>query len=112
MVYRGEEFFPFPLSLFNFAGGEGGIMLGCIRSAVRMRTPQSDGARSPHLTWVLIPQSSHSRTGFHPSRFAQTSHFALSSVLEKNSSNGLQMASVDREGDVDERETVDHGYRP
>ena len=44
-------------------------------------------------------QSSHSRTGFHPSRFAQTSHFALRRVLEKNISSGLQSASVERVGD-------------
>ncbi len=47
----------------------------------------------------LMLQSSHSSTGFHPSRLAQTSHFALNSVLENNSSRGLHKASVEREGD-------------
>ena len=41
-----------------------------------------------------MPQSSHSRTGFHPSRFAHTSHLALRSVLEKNSSSGFHSVSL------------------
>lgn len=47
-----------------------------------------------------MPQSSHSSTGFHPRRFAQTSHFALSNVLVKNSSSGFHRFSVEREGDA------------
>jgi len=48
----------------------------------------------------LKPQSSHSRTGFHPILFTQISHFAISRPLEKNKSNGFQPASTVRIGDV------------
>lgn len=52
------------------------------------RIPQSIGAASPHLICVLSPQSSHSRTGFHPSLFAHISHFAAI-ALEKKNPNGV-----------------------
>jgi len=76
------------------------------------RIPQSIGATSPHFTWVLQvksqypykfehqlstnlkPQSSHSSTGFQPSRFIQISHLATSNALEKNRSSGFQPAST------------------
>lgn len=38
----------------------------------------------------LKPQSSHSRTGFHPSLLVHKSHFATSSPLLKNNSSGFQ----------------------
>jgi hypothetical protein len=38
------------------------------------------------------PQSSHSRTGFHPSLFVQMSHLATNRPLEKNKSSGFQPA--------------------
>ena len=41
-----------------------------------------------------MPQSSHSSTGFHPSRFAHTSHLALRSVLEKKISSGFHDDSL------------------
>jgi hypothetical protein len=46
------------------------------------------------------PQSSHSRTGFHPNLFIQTSHFVTSSALEKNKSRGFQPASTVLNGDA------------
>ena len=70
------------------------------------------GLNSTRASAYLIPQSSHSRTGFHPSRFAQTSHLALSSVLEKNSSSGLHRASVEREGEVLRPCTVTASFPP
>jgi len=82
------------------------------------RIPQSIGATSPHFIWVLQfklsmgnstllrpktnlkPQSSHSRTGFHPNLFAQISHFVISRPLEKNKSSGFQPASTVLIGDA------------
>lgn len=87
------------------------------------RRPQSRGATSPHLTCALSmedtrngeranrvvrcspstseriksthrsPQSSHSRTGFHPILFAQISHFWTRRALENSSSRGFQPPS-------------------
>jgi hypothetical protein len=37
----------------------------------------------------LKPQSSHSKTGFHPSLLLHMSHFVTKSPLEKNKSNGF-----------------------
>ena len=95
------------------------------------RTPQSRGAISPHLTCALSmedtrkgehanrivryepsaseriesthrsPQSSHSRTGFHPILFAHISHFWTRRALEKNSSSGFQPPSRCLAGEVD-----------
>lgn len=88
------------------------------------RIPQSIGATSPHLMCALDnihrevsiaqrrgqrskhayrrPQSSHSSTGFHPSRLAHRSHFAPRNLLEKKKSSGLQSASAGgwREGEA------------
>jgi hypothetical protein len=54
------------------------------------RVPQLRGAISPHRICALKPQSSHSRTGFHPNRFEHKSHFEPnpSPLEKKKKSNG------------------------
>lgn len=94
----GEEVFPFCL---GFDAGEGepeGEPAWLCTPGRGGRMPQSMGAFSPHFTCALRPQSSHSNTGFHPSLFPQTSHFAANKVLEKINSRGLRFQSASAAG--------------
>ena len=115
---------------FNSGDGDWGPCPYCCADRIG-RTPQSRGATSPHLTCALSmedtkndectnrivrygpfaseciesthrsPQSSHSKTGFHPILFAQISHFWTRSALEKNNSRGFQPPSRCRAGEAD-----------